>query len=360
MKAFVTGGSGFIGRHLIRQLIEKGYDVYALARSPQSIAIIEKLGAVPVPGDITDTESMRDGMTGSDVVFHIAAWYKIGSPDIMRAETINVGGTRKVLRLAHELGIPKIIYTSTVAVFGDTKGQLVDETYYQGGPFLSEYDRTKWLAHYKVAIPLIEKGAPIIIVMPGAVYGPGDTSLVAEVMRFFYRGMPAIPGPETTLAYAHVEDIAAGHILAAEKGKIGESYILTGPAIPTGEMIDFWAYLTGKPASPLRIPHTLLHPFAPLMSTLQPALHLPTLFSGEAISLLGATYMARADKARAELGWETRPLQTGMLETFAWIAETEAQHSLEQQPEREKRIAGLALLSAALLSLYWLLGRKKD
>jgi len=359
MKAFVTGGSGFIGRHLVRQLIEKGYDVYALARSPQSIATVEHLGATPVHGDITDTESMRTGMSGSDVVFHVAGWYQVGSPDVIQAEMINVSGTRKVLRLAHELGIPKIIYTSTIAVFGDTKGQLVDETYYQGGPFLSEYDRTKWLAHYKVAIPLIEKGAPIIIAMPGAVYGPGDTSIIANLMRLFYRGLPAIPGPQTTLTYAHVDDIAAGHILAAEKGKIGESYILAGPAISLGEMMEFWSYLTGKPISPVRVPHALLHPFAPLMNTLQPALHLPTTFSGEAISSLGATYIARADKARTELGWETRPLQTGMLETFAWIAETEAQRSLEMQPEREKWIAGLALFSAALLFLYWLTGQRK-
>ncbi len=359
MKAFVTGGSGFIGRHLVRQLVEKGYDVHALARSPESMAIVEGLGAVPVSGDITDVDSMRPGMAGSDIVFHVAGWYKIGDPDVTKAETINVIGTRKVLRLAHELGIPKIIYTSTIAVFGNTQGHLVDENYYNGGPFLTEYDRTKWLAHYKVAIPLIEKGAPIIIAMPGGVYGPGDTSLIAEQMRLFYRGLPAVPAPDTTITYAHVEDVAAGHILLAEKGKIGESYILAGPAIPLGEMMDFWAYLTGKTAPPLRLPASLLRPFAPLMGLLQPALDLPSAFSEETVSILGTTYMARADKARAELGWETRPLQTGMLETMAWIAETEAQRSLEIQPEREKRIAVLALISALLLFLYWLTGRKK-
>ncbi len=359
MKAFVTGGSGFIGRHLIRQLVDKGYSVNALARSPESITIVESLGATAVPGDITDVESMRLGMAGSDVVFHVAAWYKVGDPDGMKAETINVGGTRKVLRLAHELGIPKIIYTSTVSVFGDTQGHLVDETYYNGGPFLTEYDRTKWLAHYKVAIPLIEKGAPIIIAMPGGVYGPGDTSLIAEQMRLFYRGLPAVPAPETTITYAHVEDVAAGHILLAEKGRIGESYILAGPAIPLGEMIDFWAYLTGKSASPLRIPGSMVRPLSPLLGALQLALNLSPTFSAESAAIAGATYMARADKARAELGWETRPLQTGMLETLSWIAETEAQRSLELQPEREKRIATLALLAALLLFLYWLTGRKK-
>jgi dihydroflavonol-4-reductase len=263
-------------------------------------------------------------MAGSDVVFHIAAWYKIGDPNPAQAEIINVGGTRKVLRLAYELDIPKIIYTSTIAVFGDTKGQLVDESYYQGGPFLSEYDRTKWLAHYKVALPLMEKGAPITIVMPGGVYGPGDTSSVAAMMRLFYRGMPFLPGPETTLTYAHVEDIAEGHILAAEKGEIGESYILAGPAIPLGEMFEFWGYLTGKRAPHLYLPASLVRPTAPLMGAMASVISLPAVFSQEATEVLGATYMARADKARSELGWQTRPLQTGMLETFAWIAETES------------------------------------
>ena len=357
MKAFVTGGTGFIGQRVIKKLLERGYQVYALARSSQSAANLAALGCTVVEGDITDVASLREGMAGSDVVFHIAAWYKIGAADWVQAEAINVGGTRKVLRLAYELGVPKIIYTSTVAVFGDTKGQLVDETYYQGGPFLTEYDRTKWLAHYKVALPLIEQGAPIIIVMPGAVYGPGDTSQVAEMMRMFYRGLPALPGPETMLTYAHVEDIAEGHILAMEKGKIGESYILTGPAVPFGEMVDFWGHITPKRAPLLRIPAQFLKPLAPLVGAAGSVLPLPATFSQEAINILGATYIARSDKARAQLGWQTRPLHTGMLETFAWIEETEtARPSL---PKREKQAAGLVLVAALVLLLLWLFGRRR-
>lgn len=360
MKAFVTGGSGFIGQQVVKKLIKRGYDVHALARSPESTAVLQTLGCTIVPGDITDVASMREGMTGSDIVFHIAAWYKIGNVDWVKAETINVGGTRKVLRLAYELGIPKIIYTSTIAVFGDTQGQLVDETYFKGGPFLTEYDRTKWLAHYKVAIPLIEKGAPITIVMPGGVYGPGDTSTIAQLMRQFYRGLPVLTGPETTLTYAHVADIAEGHLLAAEKGKPGESYILAGPAIPLGEMIDFWGHLTGKSAPLLRVPSNLVRPFAPLVGTVSNTLPLPEMYSKDSVNILGATYIARADKARAELGWTTRPLQTGMLETFAWIKETE-EINKDQVPEKdmEKQLAGLAIIAAAALLIIWLWGRRR-
>jgi nucleoside-diphosphate-sugar epimerase len=360
MKAFVTGGTGFIGRHVVRKLIERKYDVYALARSESGAAAMAQLGATPVRGSITDVDSMRQAMKGSDVVFHIAGWYKIGDPDWMRGESINVGGTRKVLRLAQELNIPKIVYTSTVAVFGDTNGKLADENYFQGGPFRTEYDRTKWLAHYKVALPMIEKGAPIIIVQPGGVYGPGDTSLLGQQMTAFYRGqMPVVFGPDTTVTYAHVEDIAEGHILAAEKGKIGESYVLAGPAVPLGEMYDFWAQITGKRPPLLRIPTSLVKPFGPLIGAAAALLPLPEMFSQEAVNTLGATYMAAANKARATLGWQPRSLHDGMTETFEWI-QSETADLPPMISEQQKKVAGIALGAAVLLFLLYLLARQKS
>ncbi len=354
----MTGGTGFIGQHVIRKLLQRGYEVNALARSSSSVAKLAAMGVHVVHGDITDVASMRPGMEGCDVVFHIAAWYKLGDPNWHEAEAVNVGGTRKVLRLAYELGIPKIVYTSTVAVFGDTKGQLVDENFFQGGPFLTEYDRTKWLAHYKVAVPLIEKGAPIMIVMPGGVYGPGDTSVQAEMMRLFYRGLPVLPAPNTTLTYAHVEDIAEGHILAAERGKVGESYVLAGPAIPLSEMVEFWSHLTGKPAPKLQIPAETLRPFAPLGGVISKVMPYGA-FTEEGIRSLGVTYMARSDKARAQLGWTTRPLQTGMKETFDWIIRTEPQQTPSPLGDNQKQIATLALVAAAVLLVWWLFGRRR-
>jgi nucleoside-diphosphate-sugar epimerase len=355
MKAFVTGGTGFIGQYLLRKLLSRGYDVYALSRSEASAALLRRLGVQVVPGDINDKESMREAMAGSDVVFHLAAWYDYGQEGRDQAEAINVAGTRTVLQLAHELGVPRIVYTSSVVVFGDTKGELVDETFFQGGPFLSEYDRTKWLAHYKVAVPLLEKGAPIIIVLPGVAYGPGDNSWLAEMMRLFYRGLlPAVPGPDSTVTYAHVEDIAEGHLLAAEKGRVGESYILAGPAVPLGEMIDFWAHLTGKRAPALHLPAGVVRPFAPIVQQAAGVFSLPSIFSDEMASILGVTYMGRSDKARAELGWQTRPLQVGMLETFEWIAATEPPGA----GEREKRIALAALVASLVLLITWLVGRR--
>ncbi|MCL4868142.1 MAG: SDR family NAD(P)-dependent oxidoreductase [Anaerolineae bacterium] len=359
MKAFVTGGTGFIGRSLIRQLLARGYQVYALARSLEAAAALQALGAVIIKGDITDKASMRAGMQGSDVVFHVAAWYKIGARDWMEAESVNVSGTRNVLNLAHELGVPKIIYTSTVAVFGDTHGELVDEQYEGSGPFLSEYSRTKWLAHYKVALPLIQRGAPIIIVMPGGVYGPGDTSIIAETMLRFINGqLPVIPGADTLFTYAHVDDVAEGHILAAEKGKIGESYILAGPAIPLGEMVDYWADLLGR-RRPLHIPSGYVKPLAPVIGSLNHVLSLSPYFSEESAHNLGASQMGRSDKARAALGWQPRPLHVGMKETLAW-AEQVSQSQPPVLTDQQKQVAQVALIAAAILFLLWLFGRPKS
>ncbi len=359
MKAFVTGGTGFVGQRVVRKLIGRGYEVTALVRSEESANLLTEMGSRVSFGDITERASMRNGMQGSDVVFHLAAQYAIGAVDREQMEIINVGGTRKVLRLAQELEVPRIIYTSTVNIFGDTKGKYVDENYYNDGPFLTEYDRTKWLAHYKVAVPMIEKGVPITIAMPGPAYGPGDQSILADMMRMFYRGFPIVPGPDTVLTFTHVDDVAEGLLLALEKGRVGETYILTGPAIPLGEIVDFWAQLTGKSAPPLRVPATLVRASAPFADLAGPFTDIDSVFSKEGASLIGATYMTRSDKARKELGWQTRPLQLGMLETFEWIAATEDERPSRTIQVREQKLALFVLIAAFMLLLAWLFSRRR-
>jgi len=361
MKAFVTGGTGFIGSHLIQKLVARGDQVTALVRSKKGAAELLAMGAHPVWGDINAIESMREGMRGNDVVFHLAAWYKLGARDCKKAEFINVDGTRNVLRLAEELGIPRIIYTSTVAVYGDTHGTCADETYSPPeGPFLTEYDRTKWLAHFRVAIPLIEKGVPIIIVMPGGVYGPGDTSMIGEMMRYFNMGFfPVVPAAETAITYAHVEDIAEGHILAADKGTIGETYHLTGPAISLGEMMKIWSQVSGKHAPWFSLPSRFVKPFLPLVSFFNSIFALPPLFSRDSIVVLGATYLAHSEKARSQLGWQTRPVMEGMQETFDWLQQNTPPLQFASTPAQRKQLAGIAIFSAFAVFTAWLFLRRR-
>jgi dihydroflavonol-4-reductase len=360
MKAFVTGGTGFIGKQVVLKLLKRGYEVYALARSQAGLAELEAMGAHPVEGNINYPESMRSAMQGSDVVFHIAGWYKLGSRDREAGERVNVEGTRNVLELAISLGVPKIVYTSTVAVYGDTQGEYKTESdpIAGGETCLIEYDRTKWKAHKEVVLPLIEKGAPIIIVMPGGVYGPGDPSLVGDLMKAYYRGFfPVLPGPENTLTYAHVEDIAEGHLLAAEKGKLGESYILAGPAYSLDEIVQIYSRLSGKPGPLFNIPAKFVKPLAPVMAALEPILPIPALISRDALSITGATYLGRSDKAWHQLGWTPRPIEEGMRETLDWVAES-SQGGI-QLPDGRKILAAIAAGAALGLFLSRLFTRRR-
>ena len=363
MKTFVTGGTGFIGRRVVRKLIERGHQVQALVRSQSGAAEMEAMGAQPVWGDITASESMHDAIRGSDAVFHLAAWYKIGAGDTRRAELINVQGTQNVLELAFNLKVPRILHTSTLAVYGDTHGAFPDESYVPpAGPFLTEYDRTKYLAHYQVALPLLKRGAPITILMPGSVYGPGDPSLVGQMMTFFYRGLfPVLPGPELTLTYAHVDDVAEGHILALEKGRAGEVYHLTGPALTLKEAVDLWAEVSGQRRPFFSIPSRFVKPLSPLVSALGNVLPLPEVVSPDTLAIIGATYLARPDKAIAELGWTRRPVELGFRETFETIDQAPPVPLFPPITFNRRKTAAVALGAAigVLVAWMWLRQRKK-
>ncbi len=359
MKVFITGATGFIGGHVARKLLQRGDQVTALVRSSQDAAVLQAAGARVVYGDVTKRESLREGLQGSDLVFHIAGWYKIGSRDQAQAEAINLIGTRNVLGLAFEMGIPRIVYTSTVAVYGDTHGVLVTENtpITAAEDFKTIYDRTKWMAHQE-AERLIAQGAPIIIVMPGVVFGPGDTGYVAELMRNWQRGLlPIVPGPEFTITLAHVDDIADGHLLAADKGRPGESYILAGPSLNLREILNLWAHLTGKPAPLLFIPARFVKPLAPILIALANLLPLPDLLNRDSLAMLDTTYAADSAKARAELGWQPRPLTEGLQETFEWLSYSMDTNRPVQR--RRRRTAALSLAGGLTLLIIWLIRRQR-
>src|SRR3989304_290499 len=160
MRYFVTGATGFIGGHLVRQLRGAGHDVDAIAREPAKAGELGRIGGRGHRGGLTGKESMRSPMAGADGVFPLAAWYKVGVRDRSPAQRINVDGTRNVLELMQDVGIPRGVYTSTLAVFGDTGGQVVDESYRHGGPWLSGDDRTKGGAPYEGAGAGMRGGGP--------------------------------------------------------------------------------------------------------------------------------------------------------------------------------------------------------
>lgn len=317
MRYFITGATGFVGGAIARQLAAAGHQVTALVRRPAQAHDLARLGIALHPGDITDKESMRTPMTGADGIFHVAGWYKIGSKTPVLGKRINIDGTRNVLELMRELRIPRGVYTSTLLVFSDTQGKLVDETTHYEGPWLSEYERTKWVAHTQIAEPMMKEGLPLIIALPGLVYGPGDTSSVRNLLIQYLKGQLPISPQKTAYAWGHIEDIAKGHLLAMEKGRPGESYILAGPIHTLQEALAIAEQITGIKAPRLHPPPALLRGLSQIVRWLEPILPLPEFYRSESIrAIAGVTYIGSSKKAQRELGFTARPLEEGLCETL--------------------------------------------
>lgn len=321
MRIFVTGGNGFIGSHLVKKLLERGDTVICLVRSPEKAGELAQMGAQLVKGDITDCASLIEPLRGAEAVVHLAAVYELGPQHVRHMRAINVEGARNVLETAAELGVPKIIHVSTVAVFGNTHGLIVDESYRcNKDDMVSEYERTKWEAHYEVAVPLQLKGAPIIITQPGSVTGAGDTSPNMGQLEVYLNRLPIAMGAKSGYTVAHVDDIADGHILALERGKNGQAYILAGEAITWKKAMDLWQTLTGIPAPKVWLPGWVARVSAGALGLAEGmGVHgLP--YAAEGIAMLqDYTFWATADKAKRELGWQSRPVR----ETFREVLEYE-------------------------------------
>ena len=313
MKYFVTGATGFVGGVLAKKLREAGHEVNASIRNPDKAKNLQDMGVKLFKGDVTDKESMREGMTSVDGVFHVAGWYKIGTRDKSDGERVNIQGTRNVLELMQELNIPKGVYTSTCAVNSDTQGKFVDETYHFTGKHLSEYDRTKAAAH-DIAKDFIAKGLPLVIVMPGLIYGPGDTSSLRTTIIDFLKGsLPMLP-TQTAFCWGHVDDIANGHILAMEKGRVGESYIIAGEPYGIADAFKLGSQITVKRA-PKVVPYQMMKALSVLVRPFDN--FLPETYTSEGLRVVaGVTYWGDNSKAKRELGYHPRPLREGWGETL--------------------------------------------
>jgi dihydroflavonol-4-reductase len=315
LKVFVTGGTGFIGGEVVRQLRARGDDVVCLVRNPEKGKRVAELGCEIATGDLSDERAIRAGMEGCDAVIHAAAVYEVGIPASQREamKEANVGGTERVLGAALELRIPKVVYVSTVGAFGDTGGKIVDESYeHPAESFTSCYEQTKWEAH-QVAKRLIGEGLPCVIVQPGGVYGPGDTSSIAVMLNEFLKGrMVAIPFPDLGICLTHVEDIATGILLGLDDGRAGEAYVISGPATTVREAIGVVAEVTGKKAPKRALPTGLMKALTPVGPLVGKMMGQPPNLRELISSADGVTFWASYEKAKGELGYEPRGLEAGM------------------------------------------------
>ena len=315
VRAFVTGATGFIGGNVARRLRGRGDEVVALVRNPSKAAPLRDLGCELVQGDLSDQAAIEKGVARCDAVFHAGAVYEVGIPKSQQAAMYqaNVGGTERVLDAAAAGGVKRTVYVSTVNVFGNTRGQVVNEEYRRPDrDFLSYYDETKFLAH-EVALQRIQRGDPIVIAQPGGVYGPGDTSQIANFVDLIRRGrLKFLTFPDTGLNFLHIDDAVEGILLVHDKGRIGQTYVLGGEITTIGETIKKVAVLLGRKPPRIVIPTAMVKasiPIAPLvtrMMGLGPNLR-------ELIRAAdGVTYWATDAKARRELGYTARGLDTGL------------------------------------------------
>ncbi len=319
MRVFLTGGTGFIGGEVVRQLRGRGDEVACLVRNPEKGAKLRELGCELVAGDLSDEAAIRKGMEGCNAVIHAAAVYEVGIPASQRPamREANVGGTERVLSAAREAKIPKIVYVSTVGVFGNTHGRIVDESYeHPAKDFTSAYEETKWEAH-QAAKRMIGEGLPCVIVQPGGVYGPGDTSQVADLLEQFFAGkLPLMPFPELGICLSHVADIAGGILLALDKGKTGEAYVISGPATTMREAIETVARVSGRKAPKRNLPTALMKAMIPIGPLVGKVMGQPPNLRELISSADGVTFWASYDKAQHELGYSPRDMEEGLRQTL--------------------------------------------
>jgi dihydroflavonol-4-reductase len=320
MKAFVTGATGFIGGHVARKLRDRGDEVVALVRSPEKAGALRELGCELVQGDLSDDGAITRATAGCAAVFHIGAMYKVGIPKSEHPAMYdaNVLGTQRVIDAATEAQVARIVYVSTGNVYGNTGRKVVDENYERPQPpeFLSYYDETKYMAH-KVAADRIAKGAPIVIAMPGGVYGPDDPSELGNLIDQTRTGkLKMRMFPDAGFNFVYVEDLADGILAVHDRGKIGESYNLAGQQGTLGDLIDKTAALVGRKPPRITLPPAAMKLAIPIGPVVGKAMGFPGNL-GELIRTSdGVTFWMTDQKARSELGFAPRDLDTGLKQTL--------------------------------------------
>lgn len=320
MRALVTGATGFIGGRVAARLLERGWEVLALVRSPERAAPLRERGVRLVEGDVVEPATLPGPMQRVDAVFHLAAWYQLGVPDRQGMYRINVKGTENVIAAAQRVGVNRIVYCSSVAIFGaGNDDRISDENTRHPGRFGSAYEETKWQAHERVRA-LAEEGAPVVSVMPGAVYGPGDESVLGQMLRFYTRGwLVACPFQDAGFSWVHVDDVAEGIVRAAEKGPAGGEFILGGDNETIGGLLRRIAPLTGIRAPRWNVSERLMRLATPLSPVAGRVLHTGPRIIQDAMSSLNGSWFASSLRAMKWLEYSYRAIEDGVPPTIEWF-----------------------------------------
>ena len=319
-RIWLSGANGFVGKAVARLLRMRGAEVIAPVRDPRKAGELLDMGATVLEDDLSDVASITEMLRDVDAAIHAAGSYRVG---ITREERgamwdANIGTTTRVLDAAEAAKTPRVVYVSTVGVFGNTRGVVVDESYRRNirEGFLSWYDETKFGAH-EVVLQRARAGAPIITVQPSQVYGPGDHTAIGEQLAQAHAGkLPYRSLDDVGIGWVHVDDLAVGIVAALDRGAVGRSYVLSGPTHRLREALEISARLGGKKLPRLAVPSRLVRLLAPVGRLIgQPNLR-------EIVSAgAGVTYWASNERAGRELDWHPRNLEDGLRDTFEALAD---------------------------------------
>jgi dihydroflavonol-4-reductase len=320
MKTLVTGATGFLGSHVARQLAERGKQVRVLVRPASDTRAIDGLEAERFIGDLRDMASLERAMAGVTRVFHVAADYRLWAQNPQEIYESNVTGTRNLLEAARRAGVEKFVYTSTVATIAvPRKDGLPDEsTQSTVGEMIGHYKRSKFEAEQCV-MRAAEAGLPIVIVNPTTPVGPGDwkPTPTGKIIVDFLNGRMA-GYVDTGLNFVPVEDCAAGHLLAAERARIGERYILGGRNLTLKEMLDMLAVISGLRSPRWKFPHALAYVAACVDTVVSGALGREPQIPLEGVRMARHKMFVDATKAARELGFSHGPIEGALERAVRW------------------------------------------
>jgi dihydroflavonol-4-reductase len=319
MTTLVTGAAGFLGSHVARQLVARGDDVRVLVRASSSNRAISDLSLEYITGDLRDQASLARAMKGVHRVFHVAADYRLWSKHPQDIYDSNVGGTKNLLAAARQAGIEKLIYTSTVATIAVDRPALPNEfTDSRLDEMVGHYKRSKWMAEQEV-LQAAKDGLPVVVAMPTTPVGPWDwkpTPTGKIIVDFLNGKMPGYV--ETGLNFVGVEDCAAGHLLLAEKGKIGERYLLGGENLTLKQVLDSLAQLTGLPAPKFKIPHGLALGVAYAETAFSRLIGREPQIPVEGVKIAQHLMFVDCTRAQKELGFRAEPISAAFEHAVRW------------------------------------------
>ncbi|HJY88558.1 MAG TPA: hopanoid-associated sugar epimerase [Candidatus Acidoferrales bacterium] len=321
MTTLVTGATGFLGSHLLRQLLARGQSVRVLVRPASQLRAIEGLPAERVGGDLRDAASLARALGGVRRVFHVAADYRLWARNPQEIYESNVLGTRNLLDTARRLGVEQFIYTSTVATIAVPRSGTFpnEDTEARLEEMIGHYKRSKFLAEQEA---LGAEGLPVIVVNPTTPVGPGDwkpTPTGRILLDFLNDRMPAYV--DTGLNLVPVEDVAAGHLLAAERGRVGERYILGGPNMTLKEILNVLSSVTGRPAPRLRLPHAVALAAGYADEFVSRALGREPQIPLEGVRMARHKMFVDCSKATRELGFVAGSVEQALARAVRWYEE---------------------------------------